>query len=43
MLEMLFQEIKTEVVVPFDQLLNTAMRASLRPVSAGTQSGTVLL
>lgn len=43
MLETQFQEIKTEVVFPFDRLLNTAVRASLRPVSAGTQPGTVLL
>lgn len=42
-LDMQFQEVKTEVVVHFDRLLNTATRASLVPVSAGTQGDIVLL
>ena len=43
MLETQFQEIKTEVVIPFDRLLGTAVPTSLVPVDAGTEQGIALL
>lgn len=43
MLETQFQEIKTEAVIAFDGLLNTAMPASLVPVGAGAGRRVVLL
>lgn len=43
MLETQFQEIKTEAVIAFDGLLDTAMPASLVPVGAGAGRDVVLL